>query len=332
MRVIVEAEVFRADRLSERQGDLLSLFNIGTKGYHFVEVEDPVDRRFTAWLEGESARTRRVCEHALDASRKAYERERPAMTIRIADVETPSWKDLRLPLSTAVDVLRRPLVLLLENARNDRNFLEKLMRLADFKLAKLVADGAVEIRTCGGIDENREWLADGKKCTREERTRLWVMCDSDARRPWRDEAGQPMHHHLSKAARKLREVCAQIGVPLHILERRAIDNYIPLPLLEAWVRDHQPTYRTRYDALASLGDRQRYHYNMKEGFAKDRDDDLYRGLDPEVERALASGFNTRNFKVTDLLDGTMFVREQWLLKDKQEQEALRIAESIREAL
>ena len=59
-----------------------------------------------------------------------------------------------------------------------------------------------------------------------------------------------------------------------------------------------------------------------------------------LKAMLAEGFNTRGFSVADLFDETRLhdgmtklrIHERWLRKDKQEDEARRIAEAIQELL
>lgn len=349
MRVIVEASVFRRERVSEYHHDLLALFvDDPLRARHTIEIEPSAKGDFSRWIGGEGEMTRARCYLVLEKSRKLRARYDRARTLRIADVATPSWTDLRLPPSRAVSFLRRPLRLLVENARNELNFLRVLTRLAvDFNLDELINERVVEIDTNGGIDENRKWL-ESNTHMQELTRRMWVMCDSDARQPWVDASGRCIQERLGPGAMRLHELCKKHNIPIHILRRRAIDNYVPLELLAAWSYLHQDKRERRYRAFARLTDEQRYHYNMKNGFLKDEKDkeytkkvgSLYDGLDPEVRRELEEGFDDGRSGVAELFDETKYhdgmaqirVHERWLREDKQEDEARRIVESIKELL
>lgn len=148
MRVIIEAGMFRLDKIAERHDDLLALFLDAVKGRHTIEIEPSGRDDYSQWIRDESERTRQRCEDALKRSVKLRARRPRARTLRIADIATPSWADLRLTLPAALRFLRRPLQLLVENSRNERNFLRAITRLAiEFDLEQLIADGAVESPT-----------------------------------------------------------------------------------------------------------------------------------------------------------------------------------------
>jgi hypothetical protein len=336
--VIVEAEVFRAAPAPGPHSDLLALFRLGMKNYHTIEVEPDDSPAFLKWLDTESDMTSRMCKHALNHGRKHRSRHRQARTVRVADVQEPSWPHLRLPLQTALRLLERPLRLLLENSRNDRNFLAVITRLHEgFDLRRLEDERIVEVQTNGGVDENRKWI-EAHGSAPIEMVRLWVMCDSDARREWRDTAGKSLLEQLGKGARLLANVCNQRKIPLHVLSRRAIENYLPLPVLHHWSA-HDPAKRENLcKAFAKLSAEQRHHYNMKKGFHKDDHDqehaaklgDLYRTLDPDTRQTLEGGFDDSIAELFGEILG--HIRQGWLIHDQQAEEARRIAEAILEHL
>jgi hypothetical protein len=235
-------------------------------------------------------------------------------------------------------VLQQPLVLLLENTRNDRRFLETITRqIQQFDLGAYIANGMVRVESKGGT-ENHMWLSN-KDRTPEELFRMWVMSDSDSLQVWRGS-----EQHLGELAQTLREKCAMIrethrvAVHLHILERRSIENYLPLPALQKW-SEKKRGRKERYDAFASLKElAQRAHYNMKDGFDGDeprkaKAGGLYDDVSTEVRSALKQGFDEREMKIVELFESAnLFIRPQWLGKDGQYAEAVAIAESIREHL
>lgn len=338
MRVIIEADLFQPKNLNDdRHADLLALFQLGKQGVHTVEIEPGNDVGFRAWLKLESERTQRMCEFAINQGRK-HQARRKRRKLTVAAIAAPSWKDLKCPLDVAVRLLQRPLVLLLENARNDRNFLQALTQLhADFNLEDRVAKRHIDVQTKGGSD-NKKWLDDPHR-TPEELARLWVLSDSDARHPWREGSSQSPQH-ISSSVQDLADTCHKRNVPLHILTRRSIENYLPLPTLLAWSAEDRvlPEKRKRettYEAFSKLVPRQRHHYNMKAGILEDGADpmheakmgDLYDDVPHEVAMALAHGFGS---DIASRFENG--IRTNWLRNDNQEKEALQIVESILEHL
>ncbi len=338
MRVIIEADLFRPQNLDKNHANLLALFQIGKQGVHTVEVEPRNDPKFVAWRNGESLRTQRLCNFALERGSKLQVRRRH-QPLRVAEIAAPLWPDLKLPLDIAVRLLQRPLVLLLENARNDRSFLQTITQLhPDFNLEARIANRHVDVQIGGGIGESKKWIEDERR-TPEELARVWVLSDSDARQSWRKGTTQ-LPQHLSSDVRDLEVACTQRHVPLHILTRRFIENYLPLPTLLAWsAEEHlKPEKRTReakYDAFTKLSPEQRHHYNMKKGFVQDREDKshmqrvgkFYDGVPPHVLQALEDGFEK---KIASRFENGILAN--WLRNDNQEEEAVRIVESILEHL
>jgi hypothetical protein len=343
MRVIVEEALFRGDRGDEHHAGLHALFGLGL-ARHTIEIDPARSTLFTHWLSRQSEQTRRLCKHVLDGGVKRQARPR-RRTVRVADVDGPAWDGTpRLPLAQAIHVLHRPLWILLENGRNDRNFLEIVTRLAsNFDLRKLVSDRVIEIRACGGVDENREWIG---TLGRDDHHGLWVMCDSDALCAWAPPKDGSTLAGLGEGAKRLHDACVNIRVRIHILRRRSIDNYLPLQLLEQWSFQHQAKRQGIYKAFAGLSPEQRHHYNMKDGFSKERDrrygaepENIFEKLSPELRADLENGFNNRNFSIADLFDEGYLLKEfripispRWLRQDGQEDEAQRIAQSILELL
>ena len=347
MNVILEAEIFRTDRVAEYHGDLLALFGDCVRGRHTIAIEPSGKDAYRQWIDGESSVTRNMCESVLQKSVKLRAQRPGAREIRIADVAIASWPDMRLPFSAALGILHRPLQLLLENGRNDANFLRVITRLAvEFDLAELFDSGVVEFQTKGGIDENRKWLETNGQI-QTDACRMWVMCDSDAKQAWADASGPKVPERLGEGAKKLGAICKTHKIPIHILHRRAIDNYVPLTLLEQRSLQHEKQVDV-YKSFVGLTDEQRHHYNMKKGFLQDEKNpeydqnvgNLYDGIDPVDRLRLERGFNLGRLGVAALFEETqsngqmkpLRVHEAWLFKDKPEAEARQIAEAIQELL
>jgi hypothetical protein len=225
-----------------------------------------------------------------------------------------------LKLEDALFVLQSPLRLLVENGRNDGAFLQKVVSpLWRDRLLNALARRWAEFENGGGIGELTTLILRASKDPRRW-MRLWVMFDSDAR-----AKGQP-----SAQSQRAVRACAATTHPWAVqpqqLERRAIENYLPLPALFAWAELASGPERVRLrrvaDAFSQLQPEERAHYNMKEGLlgdvpTKERREwyvetktlivdvaevaPLFRHLTDEQRRALHRGFGS------DV--GTLFANE-----------------------
>lgn len=349
MRIVVEADLFSRSHSPEEHSALLSLFGLGLASHHAVEVRQDGSPAFRKWLGQRDRDTQALCERALDIGVKRSVRRRRLSTVHVADIPAPSWKDRRLPVEVALKLARRPLTLLLENSRNERAFLRVVTRLRkDFDLEALQQKGVVDCRTHGGIDENRKWLETYGQDP-ELALRCWVMCDSDARRPWKRAADGTTSPDLGRGAKAMDECCKQRGLRLHILERRFIESYLPPPAIQSWsslkparLHEHVPfppsEREAKYEALTRLRPEQRHHYNMKKGFAQDKKDsehekkvgDLYTAVEQAVLDVLHDGIDEN---IADLFHEEDFrIHKPWITQDGQTAEVDKIVDSIVEML
>jgi hypothetical protein len=337
MRIIIEEDVFAGKLAEEDHGSLLELFLLSLSGRHTIEVSPEDSAPFRGWLGERDEATRSMFKRAQDAAIKQRARRR-RVTIRVAKVAAPSWPERRMPLSTALDLARKPLTLLFENDRYERKFLSVISRLRrDFELESLVSRGAVDPRTHGGVDENRKWLDKYGKAP-EVALRHWVMCDSDARRSWEHPKDGTVSKDLGSGASKMVKVCKECGIRLHVLRRRFIESYIPLPAFQKWSTWGGSDRAEKHDALSRLTPAQRHYYNMKKGFTQDAKDvenarkvgNLYDGLDSVVRQSLADGIAEN---IADLFFEQRFgIAEQWLERDVQQREVDEIVDGIMELI
>lgn len=246
-----------------------------------------------------------------------------AIYLRIGEVAQADWSSTppRLPIETALRFLRKPLRLLVENRQNDGAFLRRVVPEPwRRKLLRSLDNGWVEIGHGGGSDMRSQILAS----TQDEALRLWALFDSDAREP-----GRP-----SPASEELRGVCLEKQVPHHRLQRRAIENYLPVRALEAWAYLGKGNVRAQrrraVAAFASMPEAHRHHYNMKGGFERDRRDPSA-GI-PELYGELADHKDLQSGFANDIAvlfqERDFPIREEWLAKDGHQEETLDMVQSI----
>ena len=224
MIVILEDPIFTSSSTPQ----LLSAIRFGAEGWHLVQTDpvfDPTaDRAVNRWLAAQDQSTREEAELAF-AIGMEEEALGPASEVylRIGEMAVADWRSVppRLSMESALRLLRRPLRLLVENRQNDGAFLRRVVPEPwRGKFLRTLERGWVELEHGGGSDmRSRIQEAD-----REDSLRLWALFDSDAREP-----GRP-----SQASEDLHRACLEKEVPHHRLQRRAIENYLPIQTLESW--------------------------------------------------------------------------------------------------
>jgi len=244
------------------------------------------------------------------------------VVVRVGEIASADWLSSppRLPPQAALALLRRPLRLLVENRQNDGAFLRAVAPgLWRERLVRALAHRWIELDHGGG-STMKPLL---EEVSLEDSIRLWALFDSDAREPERPSA----------ASEALDQVCEQKKIAHHRLQRRAIENYLPVKALEAWAhnfRGNAPRRRTRSKAVAAFAAMQaehRHHYNMKAGFEKDRPAGIPSFFGPHADHPdLQKGFGD---SIAELFHQREFaLQEDWLEKDGQHKETVAMVKSI----
>ncbi len=321
MRVLIDGQVFTK---TIWQSNLIRLFDMALEGRHRV-FPDPLDApEFEYWL-GE--RDTGVSDEVLFAMESSFDLEsrRPALReVRVTTTSRPRWtKPAELPLEEALQILGQPLSVVVENQRNDRDF---LLAVADTHQRKALRNalegGWLRFDHGGGLSEMIESLEEAKSSPGHRMRSFWVF-DSDSLAP-----GRP-----SPDSRSLRRLCRK-WVDFHCLERRSAENYLPLPAIrEIWARERDQRERAKAArAFGRLDDGQRHHFNMKGGFRGDEKRldvferkskytakiaaetrTLFADVDAETTASLATGFSPR---ITAVFSSHRLYREDaWFEQD-----------------
>ncbi len=348
MRIVLEQSVFQP----EREADLLALLlACRAPSPHFV-IATP---QFAAW----SKQWTRVVQRELASLAKGtFESSvRPnAQTIVVHDgvsVWEPSGSEApRLSLVDALAMVRAPLRVLVENRRNDGRFIARMSVVMTQPQRDFFDDaltrGWVEFEQGGGLSEIERLLEDLSTATdpvlapsdllEVRRRRLLVIVDRDARAARQTSPLDAMPVEVdtpSEESIRALEAGNRVLLPwrsrraAHQLSRRALENYLPLRALRAWI-DTAPSgsakaeRRALVDAFAALDSTARARFNMKGGLLnelpkklRDRfnyDDDThvhlrFRALDRVQRAALREGFGSR---IADALFDRGLTLDEWL--------------------
>lgn len=283
MIAIIEDDVF-CDADTRTQLALYQLLRLGLQERHYVQTEPLFEpegtREVNYWLARQDRSIRAEFEQVIDngfAIETTGPAPRPMLRIRVAVTETPDWDapEPRLPVDVACRLLETPLRLLVENWRNDGAFVRACAgpTLRE-RLERAETNGWVEFANGGGLTEI---LPRVKRVGRDPllALRLWVLFDSDARAPFNPKTQKPIDASIpdkygpSKTSRDVNRACrrARGNIYSHQLRRRAIENYIPGRVLQAWAgseRGHEDERMRKIDAfLNQMTPEQRHHFNMK---------------------------------------------------------------------
>lgn len=320
MRVLVDGQVFTKPVW---HGSLIRLFDMAVEGRHRV-FPDPLDAiQFEKWLNDRDDSVRDEIRFAIESGFD-LESRRPALRqVRITTASRARWSEnSELPLGEALQVLSQPLSVVVENQRNDRDF---LLAVADFhqrrELQLALKKHWLRFEHGGGLQEMFQTLKEIDVASGRRARSFWIF-DSDAMAP-----GCP-----SPGARRLRRMCER-KVAFHCLERRSAENYLPLPSIrEIWAKRKEQRERARKArAFERLSDRQRHHFNMKNGFSGDDEylktlkrkantakiaDEvraLFASLDAETRALLSSGLDSGI--VTIFSDPHLHQEDAWFEND-----------------
>lgn len=254
----------------QAHAQMLSLLQFGVEGRHGILIDplyDPkANRHVNQWLSRRDPETRESFEFALVSSPHAAVNGAFAVEIRVELIPAPIWdmedKPPVMPLGVALELARRPLVILLEDFQNDREFLHR-MAPSDYKASfdKALHNRWLIVDNGGGIDSMTRRIK-ALKGTPGEHLRLWVMFDSDRQTP---DASSPQ-------SAKLKNQCKAQKVAHHQLRRRAIENYLPREALDKYTLGQGALKRGTFKAYFEMKPSQRHCYHLKGGFKKDRGD------------------------------------------------------------
>lgn len=153
-----------------------------------------------------------------------------AFDVRVERRAVSEWGALRLTLADAVDLLREPVHLVLENARHDLAFVCHLSGPTDGPVLRKLEAAPGRLHVHGGGSEAKPWLEAliEEPVTAEKWRRLlrtWVLFDQDS---GDHDACEP-----SGPAEKMVRVCEkihakfQVGLSWICLCRREIESYVP---------------------------------------------------------------------------------------------------------
>ncbi|QJD92218.1 hypothetical protein HH213_20240 [Duganella dendranthematis] len=199
-------------------------------------------------------------------------------------VTNPTPKSNEVTLLTLKNDILRTFFIYVENGRADKRFLFSMLGLEIKKdMERLIRSGALTFENCGGITELTEKLRDDAANRNLLNLRAFACFDSDAIAP----------DTPSKQAEKATKVCEHFEIPHYRLQRRAIENYIPIPAIELYVaegnEDLTIARKKILRAFSRLTQPQQEHFHMKSGLSVQHGEVFDSIIDPD-KSVLQTGF------------------------------------------
>lgn len=194
----------------------------------------------------------------------------------------------------AAHFVQQPLTILMENTNTDGALLciamEFLARPELWQLHQNPQLGLIAIAGVGGIGEIPKTI-DAKIDEANNAgipPRILVFTDSDGLFPG----------DIHKNAEKVKEKCEQVGIPCCILQKRAIENYIPNAVFQAHVSHVENIIqKPRIDILLAMTAEQRDYFSIKTGFGQHKpilhDGNLFNSMTEDERQTWSTGLSDR---------------------------------------
>jgi hypothetical protein len=233
---------------------------------HRIMVPHQGQQALKCWLKALQKNTSERFQTQLDQGCDEPEyADAPPVEVWIEPEATPYWpvagtpKKVRLPPDDGVlDFLAQPLRILVENDRSDFGFLRRAAPHAwKRRAAELFASSRVEAENGGGNANMRCKVEEQLLPDARRRLRTWALLDSDSPHP----------ELVADEAKLVEKALRQADVLHHRLQRRAIENYVPIPDLDQWAaeKDAGLTRKAWLNEFRRLEAPQRHHIKLKSG-------------------------------------------------------------------
>ena len=251
MRVVINDAVFQSAPDFATLDRLIDHF---ISGRHLWEIDDVDMILSSSWLTGNDRVTKRNVE-TLEKCFVANAQQPSTRMHRIAiAVNLTTTASNQLSTADALSSLATPVVVIVENEESDGAFLAAIVRAFRRDAVEYaIHERWIELDHAGGYGEIEKRIERYKsRITGPQR--VLVLTDSDRLFPG----------HQSQTYKKIVQVCTDHGVACGILEKRSIENYLPVGALQRSGR------REQYKAYLHLSSSQKDHYRVKSGFSRDK--------------------------------------------------------------
>jgi len=181
-------------------------------------------------------------------------------------VNEESEEKTKFTLNEAIRFFIQPISIILENSKNDAYFLNSVFKFfdEDNRILNYIQKGWIQFENAGGCDNIQNFI-EGKlqsfnslpKQNKSNYLRCFVIMDSD-----KLYSTQPLKDNKTSTLRFL----VTNSVPRHILQKRSIENYVPIEAIETLKSN--VNYTSWIEAYNSLSEHQKDYYSIENGLDK----------------------------------------------------------------
>ncbi len=281
MRIVLASDVLEHE---DSRLELAAILVRVEDGWHIWHCEDIEATEQSPFVGAQGQRARELLRTALTsqvwagANRRLHSRQ---------IVVSLSGQPGTLTPAAARRLAEQPLRVLMESRFGDGQFLDAVLEsLGDPETLLLKRRGALTYDHAGGSGDLQKLVVERKSEVGTNLLRAVAFTDSDSRFPG----------DVQTNAQAVKNACASVGVPCHVLGKRAVENYLPDEVLTDW--SVALSTRDRVAACLRLSATQRDHLHMKRGLPKNLLSDpnvspaerqLYAAVAPADLKVLESG-------------------------------------------
>lgn len=259
---------------------------------HFWDIENPTIIEQSPWIQqdlnGRSGR--RVLEVLSKCyTDSAYPRGNHMHSISLV-VTLQDKSDLELRPDKAKKCLDSPVFVFVENAESDGAFINAMVNAHNrIELLESKEKGWWRVEHLGGFGEVEKRVNQFRKGA-VGFIRLFVIADSDRLYPG----------HVSGTIIKIEGFCKSKHVPYKILNKRKIENYLPISVLQKFAG-----LTMIFRAFLHLNQTQRDYFDMKGGFKKEsnnraiipiKQEQMFEFVPQYIKNRLCGGFGPELWK------------------------------------
>jgi hypothetical protein len=172
----------------------------------------------------------------------------------------------KFTLNEAIRFFIQPISIILENSKNDAYFLNSVFKFfdEDNRILNYIQKGWIQFENAGGCDNIQNFI-EGKlqsfnslpKQNKSSYLRCFVLMDSDKKY---------QNDNLGSKKQETKDFLIENSIEIHILEKRSIENYVPIDAIETLKTN--TSYTSWIEAYKSLEEPQKDFFSIENGLDK----------------------------------------------------------------
>jgi len=293
MLCILEKELFK----DSNESLLMLILYLGANNRAFIQFDDD-DLDVKEWQRNNNQSAWDEVHRCWLSDATRFRQENKVIVRE--SLEVSNWNNDICPIITLLDasnLILKNFEIWLENERNDGSFIRCVLSQEVRGLFDIMVNcGHLRLNGLGGIGEMKAVLRQSFQSF-GFRNKIFLICDSDAASP--DERDDN--------AEEIVNICQNNKIHHHCLNRRAIENYVPINYLAEQMPPQELLHSTlgkKYQAFMNFNTHQQHFFHMKTGFKNPScsGSSLYAPLDNEVKEILGDGFGSKLADVFSTLE------------------------------